>query len=183
MTDPLPAALLELLARGPATPTQLQQQLADAGAPMHYEVVVAALRKLAGSGRAVQYTGGTWALAESCTRPQDTQETNVATKKCPACEETKPTAEFYANGYCKPCGAAKSREYAAKKSGAPAKPAKAARPVKAAASAAPPATRSEAAPALRVVSRVMVALVDADGAEHAFALTLEQAVELREALA
>ena len=183
MTDPLPAALLELLAAGPRTPTQLQQQLADAGAPMHFEVVVAALRKLKGSGHVEQYSDGTWRRAESVTRPQDTQETTVPTKTCPACKATKDATEFYGNGYCKPCGREKAKAYA-QKDAKPAKPAAPAKPAKVAAKAVR-AEKREPAPSRSVtIARLLtIKLRDANEVEHVLVLTDSQADELRQALA
>ena len=39
-------------------------------------------------------------------------------KTCPACHESKDESEFHGNGYCKPCGNAKSAKYRAKKKAA-----------------------------------------------------------------
>lgn len=168
-------ALLELLGRGPATPTQLQQHLSDAGAPMHYEAVMAALRSLAGSGAVVRHANCTWSLADSVTRPQDHEGTTMSGKiECQRCGESKAAGDMLMRKgkpakTCRAC-------FAAAKAGE-------AKPVKAAAKAVPVPKRTAARPSLVVDARVRVELTDADGKRHAFALTLEQATELREALA
>lgn len=62
------------------------------------------------------------AATESAAEPPEeapvndnTETTDVKTKTCPGCKKTKPLVEFFSNGYCKPCGREKAREYAARK--------------------------------------------------------------------
>ena len=180
MTDPLARALLELLAAGPATPTQLMQTLADAGAPVHFEAITAALRRLAGSGFAVRVSDGTWRRAESVTRPQDTQETTVTKIECQRCGETKAADEMLLrNGQpsktCKAC-------FAKAHTKGDAKPAKAPKPAKTAAKSAP-AEKREPSRTVTIARLLTIKLRDANETEHVLVLTDDQAQDLKAALA
>ena len=101
----------------------------------------------------------------------------MAKKICPTCKKSKPEAEFYANGYCKPCGRAKAAAYAAKKQRAPTTEGepKAVRPK---------STKPERSTefGVRVTQFLTIDFDDANGKSYSVQLRCDQANALKEAL-
>jgi hypothetical protein len=83
---------------------------------VHNEMVAGCLRRLREKQHLDRDDAGLWSVKEQ-QEVVSVSEAKKETKTCPRCKETKPASEFHNNGYCAPCGRAKSAEYAAKRKG------------------------------------------------------------------
>lgn len=96
---------------------------------IHSEIIAGCLRRLREKQHIERNEAGLWSVGKQ--QEIAVSDAKEELKTCPRCKKTKPAADFHANGYCAPCGRAKSAEYAAKRKGNAAAPAKAGRKKKA----------------------------------------------------
>lgn len=90
--------------------------------------VEACLSALKRQGRVCQAMPGLWTIPRQLREAQEArpdgvalkrprEELNPGMKRCPSCTQILPKADFYASGYCKPCGRLKARENSGKRHG------------------------------------------------------------------
>ena len=173
----LESAVVELLANGQQTSTQLHAQIVAAGAQVHHENVASAISHLLRAGKVCALGDGVYGLANAPAGSLAAQSTEneMSKKTCPRCKDQKPAAAFATSGYCHECARVYAREYAKKRASAKGE----AKPVSKEKVAKPAPAKVGG---VKVAQIITVDLDDAEGTTYSLKLRHDQACALAEAL-